>query len=348
MTQRERASSRSLRQLANFRSSLQETRSDGVAGHSLSSLLMCTRHREATDPRDKVFSLFGLAVQVKKYALKINYMLSVDQLYAVVAALCLIVDQDLTILSGANPDRPGRTLPSWIPDWRLPSRHSLLDLTLDRRHRFCASGDIPASVAILVDGDCLVARGIVITEIANVTRLETGLTLPQQQSHRPLASVHSHYPVHILDPSVSILQPYANELLLDRGKDEKVPVATDKYPRATGSFIYREIKYELKRKNCKLLPDYDTITSNYLVFSGKNRLSYGLCPTAAQAGDLVCILFGGLVPFILRPDPIHGDCDSRQIHVSLIGECYIHDGMHGELVTPRARVELDTVELQIR
>jgi hypothetical protein len=46
-----------------------------------------------------------------------------------------------------------------------------------------------------------------------------------------------------------------------------------------------------------------------------------LGPALAQPGDLICILFGAGVPFILRPD---GD---RHI---LVGECYVHGKMRPE------------------
>lgn len=48
----------------------------------------------------------------------------------------------------------------------------------------------------------------------------------------------------------------------------------------------------------------------------------GLGPEAAQAGDVVCILFGGRIPYLLR----------RSIDNSylLVGECYISGLMHGE------------------
>ncbi len=47
----------------------------------------------------------------------------------------------------------------------------------------------------------------------------------------------------------------------------------------------------------------------------------GLGPHCLQAGDLVCILFGGCTPYILRPS---GD------RYRFVGECYLHEYMYGE------------------
>ncbi|MCJ1383200.1 hypothetical protein MMC17_006313 [Xylographa soralifera] len=53
--------------------------------------------------------------------------------------------------------------------------------------------------------------------------------------------------------------------------------------------------------------------------------SMGIGPQAMQSGDIICILFGGRTPFVLRPRP---DSD----HCVFIGECYIHGWMHGEAI----------------
>ena len=55
------------------------------------------------------------------------------------------------------------------------------------------------------------------------------------------------------------------------------------------------------------------------------KKSMGIGPQAMQSGDIICILFGGHTPFVLRPRP-----DSE--HCVLIGECYIHGWMHGEAI----------------
>ena len=46
-------------------------------------------------------------------------------------------------------------------------------------------------------------------------------------------------------------------------------------------------------------------------------------PAALEAGDVVCVLFGGKVPFCLRP------MGRRYL---IVGECYAHGLMKGEAV----------------
>ncbi|EXJ91902.1 hypothetical protein A1O3_00452 [Capronia epimyces CBS 606.96] len=54
----------------------------------------------------------------------------------------------------------------------------------------------------------------------------------------------------------------------------------------------------------------------------------GVGPEALVVNDLVCVLYGGDVPFIIRP---------KGTAFELIGECYIRDLMHGEAVEMLAR-----------
>ena len=51
----------------------------------------------------------------------------------------------------------------------------------------------------------------------------------------------------------------------------------------------------------------------------------GLFPRGTQAGDGICVFFGALVPFVVRP---HKSSGSYQ----LIGECYVHGIMDGEIL----------------
>jgi hypothetical protein len=60
-------------------------------------------------------------------------------------------------------------------------------------------------------------------------------------------------------------------------------------------------------------------------FTTKNRGFMGLAPYSAQQGDLVCVLFGGQVPFIVRRE-------SQDERSFLVGEAYVDGVMDGEAV----------------
>ncbi|PHH61451.1 hypothetical protein CDD81_359 [Ophiocordyceps australis] len=64
------------------------------------------------------------------------------------------------------------------------------------------------------------------------------------------------------------------------------------------------------------------ISNRYnLCFTGYNLM--GLLPIATRAGDLVVIVHGCNVPFVVRPT-------EREGYFGLVGECYVHGVMNGE------------------
>jgi hypothetical protein len=62
----------------------------------------------------------------------------------------------------------------------------------------------------------------------------------------------------------------------------------------------------------------------------------GLFPRQAQAGDVVCVLSGCHVPFVLRKD--------RGVTYKLVGECYVHGIMDGE-VMKMEKIPLTTITI---
>lgn len=80
-------------------------------------------------------------------------------------------------------------------------------------------------------------------------------------------------------------------------------------------------------------PVYGTCHTRRLFTSHKGYL--GMAPEEAQEGDLICILLGGEVLFVLRMDD--------EGHFYLIGECYVHCIMDGEAMR---EVEEGRISLQ--
>lgn len=78
------------------------------------------------------------------------------------------------------------------------------------------------------------------------------------------------------------------------------------------------------------------IPGKVLFISDEWRL--GLCPAETEAGDVIVVLFGGKVPFILRPKqsaPLPGQTDGQEWE--FIGECFVHGRMHSGMVDEKLR-----------
>ena len=59
------------------------------------------------------------------------------------------------------------------------------------------------------------------------------------------------------------------------------------------------------------------------------RRCLGLVPAYAVPGDIICVFGGSHVPFVLRPA---GET------FQLVGECYVHGIMQGEMPTTNVKV----------
>jgi hypothetical protein len=51
----------------------------------------------------------------------------------------------------------------------------------------------------------------------------------------------------------------------------------------------------------------------------------GIVPCNTRDGDMVAVLYGAQVPFVIRPKK-----DTKEVQFELVGECYIHGLMDGE------------------
>ncbi|KAF5581096.1 heterokaryon incompatibility (het-6OR allele) [Fusarium pseudocircinatum] len=89
---------------------------DGKAT-TLLSLLQDFSSRKATDDRDKVFALLGLASDVE--TIKPNYSLSTVQVYRSTVIDFIKHTGSLTALSGDMKRKNSGGIPSWIPDWSV-------------------------------------------------------------------------------------------------------------------------------------------------------------------------------------------------------------------------------------
>jgi len=65
-----------------------------------------------------------------------------------------------------------------------------------------------------------------------------------------------------------------------------------------------------------------------------------LVPELALPGDVVAVLFGLGVPFLLRRDDDHGKVEG-QVTYQLVGECYVHGIMDGEVVKDKKGTEME-------
>ena len=91
----------------------------------LSDLLERFRYCEATDPRDKIYAILGMASDIDLGDINIDYMLPVQQLYQNVVRFLITKHKNLDILGAFKQQKsPFQSLlPSWVPDWSFSTIH---------------------------------------------------------------------------------------------------------------------------------------------------------------------------------------------------------------------------------
>lgn len=107
----------------------QKQKTDRTSMRSLSRALLRTRNRDATDSRDKIYALFGILPDHPGIAgreLYPAYSLSKRKVYIAIAKYCLILEQDLMILSATRARKDPDDLPSWVADCECKDAGQLL------------------------------------------------------------------------------------------------------------------------------------------------------------------------------------------------------------------------------
>ena len=101
-----------------------------------SYLLMQNVTQDATNERDKVYSLLGFANEQIGNLLKPDYSLTVDQVYIQTAKAILTSEKDLAFLAAVDRrHQDKRNLPTWVPCWSAPRRRlPLSNLNINGRH----------------------------------------------------------------------------------------------------------------------------------------------------------------------------------------------------------------------
>ena len=318
--------------ISKCRTGFHDTRLQG--GMRLPSLLCFTRRFQATDPRDKIIALLGLAKDMGHRTfvpIVPDYSKPVAELYKDVTGQLVVEDRALYLLSSVEDasDRKTQNLPSWVPDFNFWGRVSMLGMPTNRV-KFRAAAKTPVSARwtagsdiLAVDAHCYDHIETVSTEaleyLPDKQRLLDWLQMAEPLMRTKGLSIDAFWRTLIANsvaevyPAPKAYQKHFESFLeLADGKNqmylELLKTNETKGEHAANPFLYQaSLAYVAPQRK----------------FFTTSRGSIGLGPRSMKRGDLVCILSGGAVPFILRKD---------EEYYTLIGESYVHGIMQGEAI----------------
>ena len=334
--------------------------------HSLQELLLFCRGFEATDDRDIIFALLGIASESGNHVLTPDYGSSVEEVFTKWTRDLMISDNLLTLLHAAGVGNPRvlNKLPSWVPD--LTARSETIDSKATVFGQKAFAGLYQAGgafeVSIRSDGENrLIVRGEIIDTVKYVAP--------------PRPAVRDHEEVSIMRPDrilrnkwaqdtmalIRSLLPYPTgesfhdvywrTLIANMSLDMTIP------PPGFFDNFDRYIEWDELAVDCKSRDEAreigeaagitleDRVKHSKFDFSIPhvgNRVLFttsfgyaGLGPPECETGDLICIVHGAAAPFLLHKstevpfEDKSAESQEDQTYV-LVGECYIHGLMNGE------------------
>lgn len=321
-------------------------------------LLQRFRRSECSNPRDKVYSLLGLANSASSPRITPDYKKPVFDVY---------LDIMKHNLDGPHPnldflgyamklDTPRRPLsaevscttwPTWLPNWDDPlqikpfpkmlyrftpnTKRSLMLLTsYDQSVKtktpvgkaYNASLDIKTRASI--SNNRLHLQGILIDTVSDLCSYHT---ISWDQRRAKLTEWKTQ-----LNSKYGIEETYDSALARMQVADIRYgPYGS--YPIGRGNAVNNAL---LGKPTARLTPEETTAkqgmtialswATSYRQMCLTEKEKLALVPWSAQKGDKICVLLGGQVLYVLRP--VAGT--SRRNIFEYIGECYVHGLMDGQ------------------
>ncbi|KAF2810809.1 HET-domain-containing protein [Mytilinidion resinicola] len=283
---------------------------------------------QCSEPRDSIFALLGLTDDATEFSEFPNYTISCKDVYTK-TTIRLLEQGHIGFLSYCQfPMDKQIGVPSWVPDWRLKICRPSIRSLLTRDGPFSASGkSVLRQMVSHRDSHLLTLRGI---RVDTVEEFGSVWVPEQMKGSRPQQESALQYLAEIRafvaqSPRIS---PGGEDFHASR-----IAVAD-----FHGSANIPQL-WERAHTGCLQLLGESKLEVFYerslnAVHSVRPFIStsgfVGLAPLRVQVGDVVCILLGGDVPYLLRK------CGESYI---LVGEAYVHGIMYGEHTAGSPNVE---------
>jgi len=319
----------------------------------LIDVLQIVRNKNATDSRDKVFGVLGLVNNwLTTPPILPNYKLTDIEVFAQVTVNWITNTRDLFILTGNMLRRPH--IPSWIQDWAPAATFEGTEYHHESGWnvlywKYSASLKKEARSELLSNSE-LQLDGIFVDKVSRVA-------LQMVTNDWKDAEFFINSWGEFVDISNNSERKYvgggklydafwrtlAGNLFWTGVKTSNI---TDAYRKALPEdrqvFDLLRDHIRLAKPQQHVLSDETAgfekvlaVTARYRTLFVTQKGYLGIGTTGIKEGDDVYVFYGGKVPFITRSKEETGDLGSTETthkRCELIGDCYLHGVMEGELI----------------
>ena len=318
-------------------------------------LLKLSRRSLATDLRDKVYALLGIAQECDREAIKPDYNLSTAELYHRIALYFIERDKTIDVISQAGYGRLIADLPSWVPDWSFCLSSDNQDLVDVSYPGYWLDVEIyPALLKPSNDPNHLILGGKIVDTIFEVGPiLDTERRAEDAQTARErIASVIHKWELLVLsmqtyETGEAVVDAYWRTLIAGADKEN------DEVPPEYGYYFalwYKQFSStalnlsELTNRKISISEEEatrlygscvrETCGGRRFFITDKGHMGVGM--KGAMKGDHIAVLSGGAFPYLLR---------SEEQYYTVVGECYVH-GLDMDGIMADEGIDLQYLTLQ--
>ena len=304
-----------------------------------------SRDKSATDLRDKVYVVRGLANTAIAEGIIVDYSNSVERVYTDLAKHLLKIQPGLRVLSAVVLQHRKHStlhLPPWVPDW---SQRQWGGGILQKYYRFlpsklfkaggiskCRVVEVEDSKTICLEGIRLDAEKSIIPIKSILMNKENNFFVITEVKLREMATETTSQVIYPFNGELS-WKAFFHTLTADRSA-LSIRIREDYRAKFFSTFRdWNPSHSHLERMDdlpatawIEISKTLGAIIEDKVMFvTEKGYL--GLGQDGSQVGDIVCILFGGETPFMFRQSS-----PPQEGRFQFISECYIHGVMDGEIM----------------
>jgi hypothetical protein len=341
-----------------------------ISTRDFSILLIVTRHRNCTDPRDKIYALLGLLNDDERSVVLPDYSADVDDLYTKVARHILKKSQSYSLFSCLeSADLKSKSLPSWVPDWRVAMPFNPLLTGF-------YSADNSRKFAVKFSDNTAIFTGKLldtIVEICRVKKIDPSCWAREGwENHKLRYQRYLDYLTACENLGSKARDPYSGEMSPHEWLPQILIGQYDMIQQTKASIetarSYFEAAVQLKSEwNSRL--QSNTLTSEFLSLTlgkqdGRARIfdmTFNAClglywstgtslrsfaltsagllgwvPSNSEPGDMVAVFGGAEFPQALRP--------TRSGHYQILGRCFVPGLMEGQ-ASEMTQIPWETITL---